>query len=147
MTDFIDYTQVVEDMRNFVRTSAISTSFKAIEKNQNDRDYHTDRMPLLDFRIKRALPDPKAGQNYYVEVLIEAEIAVFDLTSRDDAATICGDLVNALQRLFQENPRFSSGIDATIVGVTEFGTGETKEEGAFVAAAVLEFSVFKYADR
>jgi hypothetical protein len=152
MTLFVNYSQILADAVALVRASSLfdasnPTLFREVLKNANDRDYVTENMPLLDFRFKRAVPQDKATDSYWVEGLIEAEVAVFDLTSLDDAATIRDNLASGLQRLFQTNLRFSGSLDTTVVGNAEFGTGESKQTGAFVAGAVLDFHVFLYVDR
>ena len=149
----IDYRQVLLDLKTLVEASSTvydplgTTKFQAVKLNANDRDYVTMNMPMLDIRLKRAVPDARTNSTYYVEVILELEVAVFDLTSLDDAATIRDGLVNALQTLLQANPRFSSVIETTILGNVDFATGEDDKSGAFLSGAVMELHVFTYSDR
>lgn len=145
MTDFINYSQVLLDMKNAVEGANLG--FKTVFKNAGDYEFQYGNMPMLDFRVRRAIPQAVAGQTYYSDIVIEAEIACFDMTSRDKCATMRDNLTNALQRFFQENPRFGAYVDTTIVGTVEFETGETKAQGEFVAAAVAQFHVQFYSDR
>ncbi len=149
MTVFIDYRTILTDLQaliiasNTVYDVTDPTKLKDVLLNANDRDWNPQNMPMLDLRLKRVIPDARSNA-YYAEVIVEAEIAVFDLTSRDEAATIRENLANSLQRLIQTNPRFSAMCDDTLIGVAEFGVGESKQEGAFMAGAVLDFRVFVY---
>jgi hypothetical protein len=56
------------------------------------------------------------------------------------------DLTNALQDYIRRHPRFSGNVDSTVVGAVEFEAGETKTQGQFVAAAVMQFHVKLYAE-
>lgn len=145
MSDFINYPQVLLDMKNAVAAAALG--FKTVHRNADDNQFQYQNMPLVDFRVRRAEPTAVAGQTYYSTILVEAEIACFDMTSRDKCATMCQGLTNALQRYFQENPRFGAYVDSTIIGAVEFQVGETKAQGEFVAAAVATFHVLFYSDR
>lgn len=141
---FIDYALILADARTAVEAAGMG--FRKVTKNAADRDFVIQNMPLLDLRWKRATPDAVGGQNYYADMTLEAEINAFDLSSVDDAATIRDNLTGLLQRFFQQNPHFSSASDTVIVGNVEFGTGEDKNTGAFVAIAVLDFHVKLYAN-
>lgn len=144
MTDFIDYDTILDDMVNLI--SANVPGFKKAMKDANDRDFVVSNMPFCDVRMKRVIPDNTGQQNYYSTVVVEVEVATFDLSSRQEAAKLRNDLTNAVQRLFQTNSRFGAAVDATQVGPAEFETGESEKEGAFVAGAVLQFNVFVYAN-
>lgn len=139
MSDFIDTEQLLEDFRALVEAQSQSLGFKQVFLNASDVDYVYDNMPLLDLRIKRGKPVPTTNATYFTTLLLEAEICVYHMTSREEAAKIRSSLTNALQRLVKDNPRFSAGLETTIVGDFEFGTGEDKSQGAFVAGTVQEF--------
>lgn len=146
MTDlFIDYTTIKNDA--VAAITAAGLGFKKVIKDATDRDYEIPNMPMADVRLKRVVPQAVAGQTYYGDVTLEIEIAVFDLTNREEAATIRDNLASALQRFFQVTPHFGASIDTTLVGNADFDTGESKAQGAFVASAVCEFHVFLYRDR
>lgn len=144
MTDFIPYDTILDDMVNLVQTNV--TSFELVKKDCNDTDFVMSNMPLCDIRIKRLIPENTGQQNYYSQVVVEIEIGTFDLSSREEAAKLRNDLTNAVQRLFQTNPRFGAAIESTQIGPAEFETGESEKEGAFVAGAVLQINVFLYSD-
>ncbi len=140
---FVDYSLILDDAKAAVK--AASLGFAKVKTNANDRDYVIENMPLLDLRIRRALPEALAARNNYVQVVIEAEIATFDLANRDKAAKMRDDLTSILQRFFQVNPRFSAGIDTVVIGPTDFETGEALgDQGAFAASAVTEINAFLY---
>tara|TARA_R110000868_G_scaffold352564_2_gene613807 strand:- start:88 stop:543 length:456 start_codon:yes stop_codon:yes gene_type:complete len=150
----INYNTVLTDMKALVEASsavydpADTEKVKTVFIEMNDRDMVTYNCPLLDLRVKSADPEPTTNTAYYVEMIIEAEIAVFHLTTRLKAATIRNSLVQALQTLIRENPRFSGSLDTSIVGEVEFATGETDDtQGAFVAGAVMNIKCFLYSDR
>lgn len=137
---FIDYTQVLTDMRNVVE--AASLGFKRVFKNADDQEFTFMNCPLVDLRIRRVVPElVNIPQGYYSTLVVEAEIAAYDMTSRDKCATIRDNLTNALQGYFKANPRFSGWADSTEVGPAEFDVGETKQQGEFVAATVATFNV------
>lgn len=144
MADFINYDQITTDFEAAV--NGANMGFKTVLVDAMDRDFIIENMPLLDIRVKRAAPEPITNQTYYSDLTIEAEICAFDLTNRREAAKLRNDLANALQRFFKDHPRFSSLVDTTFVGQADFGTGESKAEGAFVAGAVLEFHPKLYAE-
>lgn len=144
MADFIKYRQILLDFKAAAATVTgpdTGKQFKQVFTNADERDFRYDNMPLLDVRWKRILPEPITNMTYYTDMTLEAEICVGDMTSRDECATIRDDLTNALQRYFKDHPRFSANVDTTFVGQTDFGTGESKSEGAFVAGAVLQFHI------
>lgn len=145
MADFINYTQVLADMKAAV--DGADLGFKSTHTDASDVDFRYDNMPMLDLRVRRAVPTAVAGQTYYSDITVEAEIAAFSMTSRSKCATMRNDLTNALQRFFQENPRFGAYVDSTLVGAVEFEVGETKAQGEFVAAAVATFHVLFYSER
>lgn len=140
---FVDYAQIVVDAVAAVTNASLG--FAAVLSNANDRDFEVGNMPMVDIRVRRAFPEALAGRNDYVQVVLECEVATFDLTSLDKAAKMRDNLVSALQRFFQLNPRFSGSLDTTTIGATEFFTGENiSDQGAFGAGAILEINVFLY---
>lgn len=144
MTSFVDYDVILDDMVNLISSQV--AGFTLVQKDSNDRDFTVPNMPMADVRIKRVIPENTGQQNYYNQVVIEVEICTFDLSSRQEAAKLRNDLTGKVQRLFQTNSRFGAAIDATQVGQAEFETAESDKEGAFMAAAVLQFNVFAYAN-
>jgi hypothetical protein len=144
MTDFVNYSQILSDFRDGVE--AANLGFKKVFKNASDIEYDAVNMPMADCCLKSNLPLNTSGQTYYNDVQIEVQIACFNLTSRDICATMCADLANGLQRWVQTHSRFSSFVDATQVGATVFQAGETRDQGQFVAAAILMFHVKLYSE-
>jgi hypothetical protein len=96
--------------------------------------------------VKRIDPAPVTNQTYYSDLTIEAEICAHSMTNRREAAKLRDGLTNALQRYVKDNPRFSAMVDTTFIGQGNFGTGESKAEGAFVAGTVLEFHAKFYSE-
>lgn len=137
MADFIDYQQLKEDFKQAITNANLG--FATILLDAMDREFTIQNMPLLDIRIKKVVPEAITNQTYYTACTVECEICTFDLTNRAEAAKIRDNLANALQRFVKDNPRFSSLVNTILVGQGNFGTGESKAEGAFVAGAVLEF--------
>lgn len=144
MTHFVNYTQILEDFR--ATLEAGNLGFKKVLKNASDMDFEYPNMPMADCRLKHIEPVNTAGQTYYIDIQIEVEVAVFDMTSRDKAATIRDGLTDAVQRLFQQNPHFSAMVDTVQIGAVDFETGETKAQGEFVAAAVAQFHAKLYSE-
>lgn len=134
---FIDYDQILVDFQNAV--TAANLGFQKVLLDANDRDFVISNMPLLDLRVKRVVPQAVTNATYYGDMTIEAEICAFDLADRRKAAKLRNDLTNALHGLVKANPRFSANLNTTLIGQVDFGTGESKAEGAYVAGAVLEF--------
>lgn len=139
MSNFIDYNQLELDFQTAIKNASQSLGFKQVLRNASDRDFVYDNMPLLDIRFKTVEPQPITNATYYTTGVIEAEVVAYSLISREEAAKLRGELVNALQRFVKDNPRWSSQLETTIIGRVDFGTGESKAEGAFVAGAVCEF--------
>lgn len=145
MTDFVNYNQILVDLVTLL--TAQTTGFEKIKKNADERDFTYAQMPLCDVRIKQSLPELTGGQNYYVRVVIEIEIACHDLSSRDAAAILRDNLLNQVHRAVQTNPRFGAVIDSTEIGPVEFETREDPDQGAFISAAVATISALVYAQR
>lgn len=146
--EFIDYDQILVDFCVVARTvtGKSGEQFKHVDKNLDARDFVINNMPLLDVRVKRILPEPITNMTYYSDLTVEAEICAFDMTSRAECATMRDHLASALQRYLKDHPRFSGSVDTTLVGQADFGTGESKDEGAFVAGAVLQFHIKLYTE-
>lgn len=137
---FINYSQIVDDAVALLVANV--TSFEKVGRNMATRDYVSSHMPMADVRIRRVIPALVSQQQYYVQVQLEIEICVEDLTSMDAAATIRDGLVSSVQDTFRLNPRFSSGVDATILGEVDLTTDEDKDQGGAVSAALVQVSVF-----
>lgn len=143
MSVFGNYNQLLLDVQSTIQNA--QAGFAAVFKNASDTDFEIQNMPLCDVRMKRAVPALVTLQaEYYVESVVEIEIATFHMTSRDQAAIMRDTLVDAVQWLFRSNPRFGGYVDSTIIGSAEFETGESKAQGEFVAAAVLQLHVQYY---
>lgn len=148
----IDYGQVLTDLvallkgSNTVYDPSNQTKAREVLKNANDRDFVTMNKPLVDVRLKRAVPEPRTNVTYYTDVTVEIEIVAIDLTNLNDAATIRDGLVQAIQSLLRENRRFGASIDNTILGNVDFATGEDEKAGAFVSGAIMELHVFVYSE-
>lgn len=144
MADFIDYGQILLDFKNGV--TGADLGFAKVFTDANARDYLMTNMPLLDLRVKTVDPQAVTNATYFSDLIIEGEICAYHLTSREEAAKLRNDLTNKLHRWVKDNPRFAAAIETTTIGRGEFGTGESKEEGAFVAGVVLEFHVQLYTE-
>jgi hypothetical protein len=153
--NFVNYSQILEDFRaalagasliNGLSFATKSDGSRSVFGNAQDTDFDYVNMPMADCRIRRADPENTAGQTYYNDIVIEVEIACFDMTSRAKCAKMRDDLTNAVQRFFQQNPHFSAFVDTVQVGAVDFETGETKAQGEFVAAAVAQFHVKLYSE-
>lgn len=142
MTDFVDYDLIETDAAALIRNANIG--FKKVIINAEDADFVFENAPLADVRTRRVLPEALGGRNYYTTIVLEVEIGAVDMTNRRASATIRNDLINATQRLFQDNPRFSNGVDTVILGNVELETVQDESQGAFVASAVCEFHVKLY---
>lgn len=138
----INYDQIILDAGASLRTNV--TTLKKVLEDASDVDFVFENLPMADVRFKRAVPGATGGNNYYVDVVFEVEIGANDMTNRRASAKIRNDLIRAIQRHFQLNPRFSAEVDTTIVGNVEAATIETDEQGAFIASAVLEFHAMVY---
>jgi hypothetical protein len=145
MTTFGNYTQVLTDMVAAIQNANLG--FAKVFKNASDIDCEYNNMPMCDVRMKRAIPQlVSLPSNYYVELIVEIEVGAFHMTSRDQAAIMRDNLVDAVQALFRQTPRFGGYVEDTIVGAVEFETGENAAQGEFVAAALAQFHVKFYAN-
>lgn len=145
MTDFVDYDLITLDMAAAIRANV--TGVKKVFADANDWDFVVESMPMVDVRMRRLIPEALGGRNYWVDAVMEVEVGAFDMTNRRDAAKIRNDLVNAIHRYFQVNPRFSGAVDTVIIGNGEFATTESTDQGAYVAVAVLLFNVKLYSSQ
>lgn len=142
MANFVDYSTIVGDLVALLQANV--TGAEKIGKNLDERDYTFAQMPLIDVRLKKDSPTLTGQQNYYVEVVLEVEIACHDLSSRDEAAILRDGLLNQVRQTIRTNPRFSGAVDSTVIGPVDFETAEDVDQGAFVSAAVAQVSVFVY---
>lgn len=137
--DFIDYNLLEADFKAAVLAQPQALGFKQVFTDASERDFIYDNMPLLDIRFKVADPTAITNATYYTIITMECEVAAYSFQSREEAAKLRGELVNKLQKFVKDNPRWSAQLETTTIGRADFGTGESKAEGAFVAGAVLEF--------
>lgn len=144
MTDFIPYDTLTTDLA--AAATAANLGFEKVLVDADARDFRADQAPLLDIRLKRLLPEAVTNATYYSDLILECEIFALDMTSRREAAKIRNDLLNALHRYVKDHPRFSGSVETTILGSVEFGSGESRAEGAFVAGAVFELHVKLYTE-
>ncbi len=146
--NFINYSQILTDFKTALAGATLinGLALRSVFKNAQDMDFDFVNMPMADCRLKVATPLNLAGNRYYSDLLLEVEIACYDMTSRDKCATMRDDLTNAVQRFAQLNPHFSAFVETVQIGPVQFETGETKAQGQFIAAAVLEFHVKLYAE-
>jgi hypothetical protein len=153
MTNFVDYDQIATDIVSLVSTKVTGTlesltdpKFKKVGRNLDSRDYHYANLPLCDVRMSAGLPEALAGQNYYVPITFELEMAAHSLRSQDEAATIILDLLNKTQRAFVENAHFSAAWDSIILGQFDMLTGEdtAQKNGAFMASVVAKVTINVY---
>lgn len=147
-TKFIDYSQILDDVKTLISSqiSGASKPFKMVGTNLMTRDFNFQNMPLCDVRLGTADPQALAGQNYYSAVLLELEIAAFDLRSKDDAARIANELLALAQRALIENAHFGASWDSIILGHVDFITAENDKEG-FAASVVAQVTINVYSDK
>lgn len=151
MTDFINYNQILDDVKAMLTTAVgvqadTSGKFTTIDRNIDPTQFSYAAMPLADVRMSGARPGVRAGQQYYTPVSVEIEIAAFDLRDQDKAATIVLDLTNKVQRAFVENPHYGAVWDSIEVSDVNFFTAydRSPEKSAFVATAVAQFVINVY---
>ena len=140
----IDYDQITIDMAASIRTASLG--FKKVIEDAGDTDFVFENCPLADVRFKRAIVQSTGQRNTWTDVIMEVEIGAYDVTNRRASAKIRNDLIQALQRHFQVNPRFSASVDTTMVGNVEAESVEDDKQGAFIASAVCEFHVMVYTE-
>lgn len=147
-TNFIDYNQILDDVKTLISTMVTSASlpFKKVDTNLATRDFVFPDMPLCDVRLGTMDPEVLAGQNYYSTVAVDLEIAAFSLSSKDKAARIANELLAKSQRAFVENPHFGAVWDSVVLGHVDFLTAENGKEG-FAASIVAQVMIKLYADR
>src|SRR4030067_1125172 len=129
-TNFIDYNQVLDDMKSLIETKVTSASvpFKVVGTNLATRDFTFNGMPLCDVRLSTLDPEVLAGQNYYSGLALELEIAAFDLSSKDKAARIANELLAKSQRAIVENSHFGAVWESVNLGHVDFITAENDKE-------------------
>jgi hypothetical protein len=154
MTDFTtNYNQILEDVVAMI-TQVVGVEkdnpekFTRVAKNLDPTDFHTASMPLCDVRLSAARPANTAGQTYYNAINVELEIAAFDLSQQDKAATIMLNLLPKVQRAFVQNPHWGAVWDSIVLGDVVFLFGQDRDPagGAFVASAVAQVTINVYTD-
>lgn len=143
-TKLIDYDQIVADVVSLLKTMTGATQpYKLVGPDLMTRDFVFDNMPLADVRLATGDQQALAGQRYYSTILLEIEIAAFDLRDKAEAAKIRNELLARTQRLIVENPHYGATWDSVILGHVDFIAAENTKEG-FAASAVMQVQVNVY---
>lgn len=140
---FVEYDQIQDDLVSYLQGA--TSGFALITRDTGDVQFNFANFPILDIRMLNIQPEVRAGNQYYVQTVLEFEVAVVDFSSRLEAAKIRNQLMNEVHAAIQANRRFSSFIDATIIGPVEFEIVEDEKQGAFVASAVGQLWLYSYA--
>lgn len=140
---FVEYDQIQDDLVAYMKLA--TSGFQFITRDAGDVDFNFANFPILDIRMLNIQPEVRAGNQYYVQTVLEFEVAAVDFSSRLEAAKIRNQLMNEVHAAIQQNRRFSSFIDATIIGPVEFEIVEDEKQGAFVASAVGQLWLYSYA--
>jgi len=150
MTKFIDYNQILDDVKTLVSTKVAAMNptvgFKLVGTNLATRDFVFDKMPLCDVRLATGDPQARTGQSYYSAVVLELEIAAFHLSSKDRAARIANELLALTQRAFVENAHFGAVWESVLLGHMDFLTAEGGKEG-FAASVVAQVTINVFSDQ
>lgn len=144
MAQFINYDQILDDLVTLIQANVAGLNF--VGKDIQDIDYNKGNVPFCDVSLLSINPAIRAGQDYYTEIVIQLIIYNTDLHSRSQAAMIRNNLVSEVQDTIRRNPRFSSNIESTILGVVDLAIGESEEQGWTAAAANMQISVFVFTD-
>lgn len=150
MTKFIDYNQILDDVKSLVETKVVSMSptvpYKLVGTNLMTRDFVFANMPLCDVRLANLEPQTRVGQDYYSGLLVELEIAAFSLNSKDKAARIANELLSLTQRALIENAHFGAVWESISLGHVDFMTAEGGKEG-FAASLVAQVQINIFSDK
>lgn len=145
MANFVEYNLIIDDVVALIKQKV--PDFKLVDRNIDPTQFHYANLPLCDVRIARGIPEVTAGQVYYVPVLMQLEIAAFDLSSVDKGATIALDLLNKVQRAFVENSHWGAVWDAIVLGNFQVITTQDQSpnsSGAFVTSILAEVAIRVY---
>jgi len=144
MSGFPDYEQILDDLVALIQAQV--PELKYVAKNMPDHQRHSANMPGCDVTIAGIIPDLIGQNNYWTQIVIEADIGVEDLSGWDEAATIRQTILRKLHRAIQTNPHFSANIETAVVGPVEFERVQDEKQGLNVASAVAQIYVYAYAD-
>lgn len=145
----IDTEQVLIDLQTLINgamgpTSSAGLKFVSVLVEAMERDLILDAMPLLNIvpiELRHEVLD--LPNSYYWYFDIQLLVYTYDFTSREKAAIIRGQLLNAVQDVVRTtaNLFFSPGIAGSkLTGRTQFARGTSaKNEGhVTVASTVLQ---------
>ena len=136
-----DYNQILVDLVGLI--SANMNDIDAVTEEQLDLAFETlNKRRHIDLRLISSDDAVRAGNEYVSNVMIEATVAVYDLSSYRDAARVRNDLVKELKTLVRNNQRFTGDALSTITRRTGFAEGEV--ERGFISVAVVEIVVEVY---
>jgi len=138
-----DYNTLEADLRTLLEGDV--TGAHQVVAEALDSQMTFANMPFVNIRLVEHQPDVRAGQDYYGPVNFEIDIMAFDLSSHLEAAKIRNDLVRDVVSSVRGSPRFSGDVESTITTNVSFDAAPA--QNGYLAAAIVEISVFVFEDR
>lgn len=112
----------------------------------DERDLHQGNMPCIDVRYATAVPEVRAGHDYYTTLTFQCDIYSFDLSSVREAATVRDDILQAAQNIQRGTPVFHGALESSHLGPVEFLTSKDEDTGAYEARASFAVIAFAFTD-
>lgn len=141
---WLDFNTVQDDLVSLIAGNV--SSAKLVKKEADERDYSFSNMPLIDVRLTDMDPDIRSGRDYYVTLVFEVQITVFDLSDFNEAATLRQSVLVDVIETVRQNANFSSAIETSKIGPATFSTAKDENSGAFMAAATVQVSTEAFVD-
>lgn len=141
---WIDFNQIQDDLVSLIQSNV--SGAELVKKEADERDYAYSNMPLVDVRLTDMDPDVRAGRDYYVTIIFEVQVTVFDLSGFDEAATLRQTILGEVIEAIRQNANFSSSIETSKIGPGTFSSSKDENTGSFMAAATVQIAVEAFVD-
>lgn len=142
---WVNFNAIQNDLVTLI--AAEVSAVKLVKKEADERDYAFHNMPLVDVRLQESPSEVRAGRDYYVFVIFEVQVTVFDLSGYDDAATLRDTILSDVLDAIRNNANFSASLETSKIGPVNFLQSKDDQSGAFMAAATAVVQAEVFVDR
>lgn len=142
---FVDYTQIRVDLKDLIVTNH-AADFGTIGEELDFNSIGFDVDGVCDVRLGAEEDEVRAGNDYIINLTLEIEVIVTDLSSFLDSCKLRDSRVNSIKDTIRKNTKFSSSLESTRLVSTEFSSAQDTSEGPFHAAAVITILVQLFSD-
>ena len=145
MATVTDYNDLTSDLVALLQSNVVDGDGNAADRvDTEELDLHRglNKRRHLNVRLVGSDDKVRVGQQYYVTITYEIDVAAYDLSSYRTAVIVRNDLVRSTKEVLRENAKFSAENDSLRTTVTGFDGGQV--ERGFIAEAVVVIEVDRF---